>query len=1019
MSERSVGRALLRIGALTTAAVLTFTSAALAQEDPAPPSSSVAPTETTAPPSTSTTPPSSSAEEPPPPPSPTSDTPSNTATPPPPVEQPEKKAEKQPEAQAGADLKVTVSFERDEYRFGEDSIATVTVRNNGTAPATGIRFATEVAGFRLNTGVEDLLSRPSLAPGQEKSFRLGGTPLYGAYGYVRLIVRGYVEGGGDPTPNDNSGQDDAKVVVESGYVLGLLFEDLDGNGVADPGEGLAGKLVSITGPQGLSRSTMSDGAFYTGSLPVGRYQASFVDGGPGLWGRLVARGEFVVESGKPTTVHLKAVAPVAQRLTVVGYEFDKQQYGKSDPVSVAITLKNSGTTPLEHVVAVCDPEGDDTTLDGTGPGWAALNPDGPGITLAAGEQKTVTVTDVVPDAAFTAGRFYVACNFGTDGRSGIGYAGRTQGAEVVGAFGSVSGTIDGAAGAQVKIVALDPKNPRRVLGEGQSRSGSWKIDGLPQGEVALKVVGSWQFTNGAEHVLVTVRGGGETTGTVLAIKPGPEVRDPSVHAPDFKASVTFDRPSYDISDPVTMTLKVENVGTGRDKAQGSFQQAQVDSQPDVDQRKLSAFLGEEISLAPGESKQLTLTGTPNNVVVLQQVVQYKLVVGSNFADPTPENNVSLGTAAVTWGVGTATITVYGDRDLNGRMDDGEALEGRRVTIGGGRPFVRKEGTSDAAGKIRFTDLPAGHYDPFYLYDEKDGWVEPYVPGHQLVVNPGDEGTETVRLVRPLSDTLHPSITFDQPQFASGEQIGFTVTLRNSDTRPVQAKADCVTGTPLLSNDSADWGPLARGAEGVSLGAGETKTVHVRTAPPAGAADHGYLIITCRFGPDTNLLGVPSLRTTVKVPGVLNTFTGFLRTNNPNAGQLPVPGVKLVLLDPETGKPVARTVTDANGGWTFPDLPVGRYTPLVVGPWKVVPASRYDEPVANVRGRGPVYLLVVPGPEVADPDVVPPGPGGGGGGVLPNNPNALADTGVSVLGLTLFGALLVMAGAALRRRPVRS
>ena len=64
---------------------------------------------------------------------------------------------------------------------------------------------------------------------------------------------------------------------------------------------------------------------------------------------------------------------------------------------------------------------------------------------------------------------------------------------------------------------------------------------------------------------------------------------------------------------------------------------------------------------------------------------------------------------------------------------------------------------------------------------------------------------------------------------------------------------------------------------------------------------------------------------------------------------------------------------------------------------------------------------VPGPDVADPTIVRPGPGGGANtGTTPvtaiKNSDALANTVVSVLGLGLFGVLLVLAGAALRRKP---
>ncbi len=135
-------------------------------------------------------------------------------------------------------------------------------------------------------------------------------------------------------------------------------------------------------------------------------------------------------------------------------------------------------------------------------------------------------------------------------------------------------------------------------------------------------------------------------------------------------------------------------------------------------------------------------------------------------------------------------------------------------------------------------------------------------------------------------------------------------------------------------------------------------------------------------------------------------------------QKPVPNVKLVLLDPETNQPMARTTTDAEGNWVIPDLQVGVYTPLVVGPWKVRQFGSDGLPFGNFRGHDyPAWVWVDPGPEVADPDGAGSGGGGGAGSeLLPvKNSSALANTGVSVLGLLLFGVLLVMAGAAMRRK----
>jgi hypothetical protein len=57
-----------------------------------------------------------------------------------------------------------------------------------------------------------------------------------------------------------------------------------------------------------------------------------------------------------------------------------------------------------------------------------------------------------------------------------------------------------------------------------------------------------------------------------------------------------------------------------------------------------------------------------------------------------------------------------------------------------------------------------------------------------------------------------------------------------------------------------------------------------------------------------------------------TITGSVLedTNNDNVGDTPMPGVTVVLKDPN-GNTVATTTTDANGNYSFPNVPAGNYT----------------------------------------------------------------------------------------------
>ncbi|NGY61618.1 hypothetical protein G7043_22065 [Lentzea sp. NEAU-D13] len=1054
---------MLRLTALATAALLAFggSASALAQDDPtgAPPT----PTETVTPPSSTDPEPPASTEPSTPPPSSTepstpSTPPADPSTPPsetpaqPPVVPPattvepelkpaeqkpaEQKNEQQAE-QAAPDLKLSVKFDKPEYSLGEPLGITVTVRNDGDAPANQIRFASEPFSMHLTTGVEDLVSRPSLAPGEAKTIKLGAKAQWGAPS-VALTVRTYVEGATDKTPNDNMVRAEAKFVSEAGVVNGVLFEDRDGNGVVSPGEGIDFQSLRLSGgPEFPNSATTYDGGRFTmRDVPPGTYQVRY-QGRTGMGPDLTVKpGQFVVvKKGETTEVALQAVPTLSRSLWIQGVSFDKPRYAKGDAITASVRLQNNGAAPITGLVAVCDPENDPATLDGTGDGWGDLRPDRAGVTIGAHETKTVTVTDIVPDVDYPTGKVYFACTFSVDGRNtdfsgGYGSAnpGITAGVDVAGTRGSLSGRVLNNNGGGVngaKVVAYNPAN-NRIVGQAEtSWGGAWNIRNLPQGKIALQVVGDWKLEDGSPRRLVDVIAEQDVEVDLVVVQ-GPFVKDPTVFAPDLKVSVSFDRQTYDISEPVRLTIKVENIGTGTEPARGSWHGTPLNEQePYYDYQELRKFLDPQIELWPGESKQVTVSARPrdggSDLEKLRKL-RYLAEVGTFTGDPNYDNNKAEASADVTWGTGSASVLVYGDRNLNGKVDAGEELANRKVQFGGGTPWVNKDGRTDASGRVRFTDLPAGQYRASDQYDRESGWL----PGgsntdaeQTAVVNPGDEGTATVRLVRPLSDELKATVKYDKATYQPGDTVGISVSITNGTAKSLLVKGGCWnTQDAYIGNDTAEWGLLHRDAAGVEIAAGATFNLHVNAPLPAAAADYGFVRTGCTFGPDL-VWGSPTTLTTARVPGAAETFDGFVRTDFRDPK--PVPNVKLVLLDPETKQPVASTTTDANGGWVFPDFPVGEYTALVVGPWRVVVDSE-SEGLVNVRGREwPSYIWVEPGPDVADPTIVRPGPGGGANtGTTPvaaiKNSDALANTGVSVLGLGLFGVLLVLAGAALRRKP---
>jgi hypothetical protein len=113
---------------------------------------------------------------------------------------------------------------------------------------------------------------------------------------------------------------------------------------------------------------------------------------------------------------------------------------------------------------------------------------------------------------------------------------------------------------------------------------------------------------------------------------------------------------------------------------------------------------------------------------------------------------------------------------------------------------------------------------------------------------------------------------------------------------------------------------------------------------------------------------------------------------------------------ENGFLVAEATTDVWGWARLTGVPAGVYWAEIDGPWQFRDQNAGLVSVTSEVGL-PVFWMV-PGPDRAQPgDGEQPT---GGGTSTGGTKVALARTGVSVLGLAFLGALLVVAGAALRR-----
>ncbi|XVS64655.1 hypothetical protein ACQPYE_00900 [Actinosynnema sp. CA-299493] len=914
-----------------------------------------------------------------------------------------------------ADLEVSLAFDRAEYPPDSDIGFTVTVRNTGSAPAVDVRF-THWGDLRLTAGTAELrrVPGPTIAPGEARTYRLAGrqqVPLYDLVEYAVTANTGTQSlPDMDPTPEDNTGRATTRVPLTWGRAGGVLYRDADGDGAFDEGEGVADEPVYAEGGlpwNWLSGRTDATGRFtFGGDVPTGRYRASLIEHGNPF---VIAPGhaEFTVEQGVTTELALPMASPVLEVLRP-RLEFDRESYRPTDPVGIDVTLANTGATALTGIVAVCDEEPDEGRLTGTGPAWAALSPDGPGVTLAAGETKVLRITETVPGDAVAVGRIGVACNFGNSGRSTAGYTGSSDFAEV-GSFGAVEGTLrhaDGTPLDDVRLLALDQRGGLPVAEARSHDGGAFSFAKLPVGRTKLLVLGEYrdQATGDGWFTVDVVA---DTTARVaFVVAPGPEVAEP-VEVDGIEVTASFDQAAYDIAEPVTARVKVTNTGVGP-RAPVRFVPDWVPSTMLYDHAQWGPLYPGGLYLWPGESYEVTVVGEPRTWTGDLVSLKGRFTVGTRGA------SVPLDlSAAVSHAVGDATILIYGDANANGAFDPGEALPNQSVTVEGGLPTTHHQGDTDATGRYRVEDTPAGNYRVRVWHSSR--WALP-IDFYDRFTLTAAGATFEVGLVRP-ADTLTAVIAWDKPAYRPDERPGLNVTITNNSGSDRTVHAVCGgVGTPYQIENGEEWGPLGELGGGVPIAERRSWTTTVEETMPAGSPDHGLITASCAFGTrdaDGRFRELsPVVKATARVPGAVWTTTGRVVECCGTQG-VGVPNATVLLVDPDTNGTAARATADADGVLTFPDLAVGHYTPVVLGPWRVV-RTHEDPQFEAVRGSAtPQLIAVEPGPVVVDPDVTPPAGGGG-----PTR-DALATTGASVLGLGLLGLALLAFGVgarALGRRP---
>jgi hypothetical protein len=419
-------------------------------------------------------------------------------------------------------LQVCASLDKTSYRSSEVLHAKVTVTNLGTGPAEGVYVSADSsASFRQIGGFPDTsLFAPNgvgeLAAGATVTGELDGYAAHPASGFVVFSAAAFE---GQPNQNSNAPSPvvTATITPVTGDYNGVVFIDTNGNGRPDPGEGLAGVTLTLTGPfsgidgqsvTNFAQTTDAQGQFHFAGLPGGIYSiGGTVTGGWVVLPPSPADQITVDGSSGWTNAALLAVRPLSESLHA-HISFDQPSYHVGDVANMTVTLSNTGTTALTGIEASCDNAGMPQFLTGGTPAWGALA--GDGVTLSAGQTLTLHIGQTVPaDAIIPLGigapvNVNIGCIFGPNlsyPRSDYPTAGAL--ADVLP---STTPTVD----FTVKLIEPAGLPPRYttifLMVPSRQDPISWdsaKFIGIPQGIYDIVLAGELQLAPGQSPILDT------------------------------------------------------------------------------------------------------------------------------------------------------------------------------------------------------------------------------------------------------------------------------------------------------------------------------------------------------------------------------------------------------------------------------------------------------------------------------------------------------------------------------------
>jgi hypothetical protein len=308
--------------------------------------------------------------------------------------------------------------------------------------------------------------------------------------------------------------------------------------------------------------------------------------------------------------------------------------------------------------------------------------------------------------------------------------------------------------------------------------------------------------------------------------------------------------------------------------------------------------------------------------------------------------------------GTASGVVYGDRNENGAFDPGEGLPGAVAYLYGTGSGSQFEATTDAEGRFTFTGLPARRYG-ISTRPLPDGWVNDGTQSY-LDVDGSDPGPAVqLRALRPFSEKVHATGSFDRDTYQVGDTVQVTFTLTNvsgGDVHGITGGCDRFGSDDHLLGWTG-WTDIVT-SSGFDLAAGQTRTFTETGTVPEAATTYGSFYLACDFEPNPGPGEGPRVDLFAHVPAPPGTTGGVIyHDDNGNftvdPGE-PIAGTAVELVDRVDGSVTATTVSDAQGHVAFGSVPAGPYSVRVDG-WRPADDAA-DVAVGTCRNCGQDWAL---------------------------------------------------------------